>query len=119
MSETGNHAVAVIDNDNFTVKAFFAGISHNAIGRGQEGRSLASGNIIGFMKFTSTGKGGFAIAESGCHPGLYAPGNRTDRRRGGQQILLVLKGSQQGLKLILLTAGCTAELLDLLMHISH
>ena len=119
MPETGDHAMAVIDNNNITVKALFTGIGYNAIGSGQDGRSGTSGNIIGFMKFASTGKGRFAIAKFGCHPGLYAPGNRADGRRGGQQILLVFKGLQQGFKLTMLAAGSTAELLDLLMHISH
>jgi len=111
--------VAVIDNNGVAEQTFLTGKSYNAVGSGQDGRSMASGNVIGFMKFTSTGKWRCAITESGSHPRLYALGNRTDRGRGGQQILLIFKRSQQGLKFILLAAGCAAELLDLFMHITH
>ena len=93
MTVAGNHAVAVIDNDGITEQAFFTGEGHNAVGRGQDRSSLARGNIICLVKFAFSGKGGFAIAEFGSDPGLYTSGYRTDRRRRGQQILLIFKRS--------------------------
>ena len=56
MSETGGHTMAVINDNDVSIKTSFAGKGHYAIGRSQDGSSLTGGNVISFMKFASTRK---------------------------------------------------------------
>ncbi len=81
VTESGDHAVAMIDLNHVSITIFTTRRDDFSISRGADFRSLSCGDIQPLMLFRQSSEGGFAVAETGGHPAPGGP-DRRGRRSG-------------------------------------